>query len=143
MKTSWRCPEDVFCLRLQNASSRRIDQNEYIRLTHTSSGDVFKTSSKCLDRDQYNRLVQTSSRRLGKTSSKRFHDALKTSSRSLEDIFKMFCKDVLKTVLVNTFSRCLRDVFKTFLRRISETTIYRRICLGRTSEKFMVSVQNL
>ena len=39
----WRRLEDVFRLRLQKASSRRL-QDEYIRLTHTSSEDVFKTS---------------------------------------------------------------------------------------------------
>ena len=39
-----------------------------------------------------------------------------------------------------------QDVFETFskrLRRRPKTVIYRRICLGHTSEKFMVIVQNL
>ena len=39
-----RLDEDVFRLRLQKMSSRRLDQDEYIRLSHSSSEDVFKTS---------------------------------------------------------------------------------------------------
>ena len=40
----WTRLEDTFCLRLQITSSRCLDQDEYIRLSHTSSEDVFKTS---------------------------------------------------------------------------------------------------
>ena len=54
-----RLGEDVL-----KTSSRRLDQDEYIHLTHTSSEDVFKTSSRRLDQDQYNCLGHTSSRRL-------------------------------------------------------------------------------
>ena len=45
MKTSF-----VFVFR------RRLHQDEYIRLNHSSSEDVFKTSSRGLDQDQYIRL---------------------------------------------------------------------------------------
>ena len=38
-KTSSRRFQDVF-----KTSSRRLDQDEYIHLTHTSSENVFKTS---------------------------------------------------------------------------------------------------
>ena len=41
--------KNVLCLRLQKTSSRRLDQDEYIRLSDTSSRllkDVFKTSSR-------------------------------------------------------------------------------------------------
>ena len=68
-------------LRLQKSSSRRLGQDQYIRLGHTSSRrlqDVFKTSS----------------RRLAKRSSRHLQDVFKTSSRRLEkrlqDIFKTF-----------------------------------------------------
>ena len=44
MKTSWRRLEDIFCLRLQKTSSRRLDQDKHIRYTHTSSEDFLKTS---------------------------------------------------------------------------------------------------
>ena len=77
-----------------------------------------------------------------KTFRRHFQDVFKTSSRRLATMSSSK-KPFLLTVLVNTFSRCLRDVFKTFLRRTAKTAIYRRICLSHTSEKFMVSVQNL
>ena len=102
MKTSWGRLEDIFRLRLQKTSSKRLDQDEYIHLTYTSLEDVFRTSSGRLDQDLYIRLGHTSWRRLVKTSSKR-----------LEDVFKMSCKNVFKTS-----SRRLQDIFKTSSRRL-------------------------
>ena len=100
MKTSWRRLEDVFRLRLQNTSSRRLDQDEYVRLSLTSSENVFKTSSGCLGQGQYIRLDYTFPRRL-------------------QDVYKTSCQDVLKT-----FSRCRQDVlqkvFKTSSKRLQE-----------------------
>ena len=70
-------------------------------------------------------------------------------------------QDVLPRHLQDDLQRCLQDIFKTYhqvrlylltslryvfnalLRRTAETVIYCRICQGRSSEKFMVSVQNL
>ena len=72
---------------------RRLDQDKYVRLSFTSSEDVFK----CLGQGQYIRLGHTSSRRLQdvlKTPSRRL---AKTSSRHLQDVFKMSCKDIFKT----------------------------------------------
>ena len=86
--------------------SKRLDQDEHIRLTHTSSNGVFKTSSRRLDQDQYNRLGHTSSRRLAKKSSKR-----------LQDVFKTSCKNVFKTSsrrLQDVLQRSLQDVLKTY-----------------------------
>ena len=77
MKTSF-----VFVFR------RRLDQDEYIRLTHTSSEDVFKTTSRRLDQDQYIRLGHTSSRRLQDVLPRRLQDVFNTSSRHLQDVFK-------------------------------------------------------
>ena len=137
MKTSWRRLEGVFRLRLQKTSSRRLDQDEYIRLSHTSSEDVFKTSSRRLGQDQYIRLGYTSSRRLQdvfKTSSRRL---AKTSSRHLQDVLKTYHQ--VKLFLLTS----LWEVFTMFVRRTAKTVVYRRIHLGHTSEKFMVSVQNL
>ena len=82
----WRLLEDVFRLRLQKTSSRRLDQDEYIRLSHTSSEDVFKTSSRRLGQDQYIRLGYTYSRRL--------QDVFKTSSRRLAKISSRCFQDV-------------------------------------------------
>ena len=119
------CLKDVFRLCLQKTPSRRIS---------SSNSYVFR---KRLYQDQYIRLHYTSSRRLAKafqdifkTSSKRFQDISKASC--LEDIFKMYYQ-----------LNCSVLLFKTFLRRTAKTVIYKRICLGHTSEKFMVSVQNL
>ena len=63
----------------------------------------------------------------------------------------MFLQDVLNTYdqgkYIDEYKllllTSLRDVFNTFLRRTAKTVIYRKVYLGRTSEKFMVSVQNL
>ena len=186
MKTSWRHLEDVF--RLQKTFSRRLGQDGHIHYTHTSSGDVFKTSWRRFQDVLQERLLdifktsskrfqdvfktssrhlqnvyKTFSRGLAKTSSRHLQDVFKTSSGRLQDIFKTpsrrfetcsrrlakmssrRCQDVSSsyTVLVNNFSRCLQDVFPTFLRCTAKTVIYRSICLGHTSEKFMISGQNL
>ena len=87
----WRRLEDVFRLRLQKRSSRRLDQDEHIHLSHTS----LQESPRCLGQDQYIRLghrylpdiFKTScSRCLPKTSSKRLQEFLQNR---LQDIFKM------------------------------------------------------
>ena len=85
MKTSLR--------RLQKMSSRRLDQDENIRLNHTSSEEVFKTSSRCFGQDQYIGLGHTSSRRLQHVFS--------------VTIFR------LPRRLQNVFARRLQDFFKT------------------------------
>ena len=57
---SQRRLEDAFRLRLQKTSSRRLDQDEYIRLTHASSEGVLKTPLRRYNQDQYVRLGHTS-----------------------------------------------------------------------------------
>ena len=148
LKTSWRrlsssSSEDVLiktnmfalALRLQKTSSRRLGQDQYIRLGYTSSRrlqdvlqkrlqDIFKTSSKRLQD-----VLQKGLQDIFKTSSRRLQNVFKTPSRHLQDIFKTSCK----------------DAFKMFWRRIIRLNCLpsSRICLGHTSEKFMVSVENL
>ena len=151
MKTSWRRLSSLSSEDLFKTSSRHFDQEKYICLSHTSSEDVFKTSSRRLDQDQYICFGHTSSRRLQdvfKTSSRR---PAKTSWRYLQDVFKTFWRrlqDVFKTSsrhlnkhLQDVLQRCLWDVFKTY----HQVKLFARlrICLGHTSEKFMVSVENL
>ena len=147
MKTSFvfvfrRCLQDVFiktnmftlALHLQKTSSRRLGQDQYILLGHTSSRrlqNVFKMSS----------------RRLQDVLSKRLQDVFKTSSRRLQDVLQRYLQDVFKTyhqVKLFLLTR-LWEAFNTFLRRsFPKTIIYRGICPGNTtSDKFMVSVQNL
>ena len=113
--TWWRCLEDDFRLRLQNTSSRRLEDF------------LIKTNIFALVIRLQDVLVKTNifvwAIRLAKISLRRFQDV--SSS---------------ETVLVNTSSRS----FNTFLRRTPKTVIYRGICLGHsTSEKFMTSVPNL
>ena len=118
------------------------------RLSSLSSKDVFKTYSRRLCQDQYIRLVHKSSRRLQdvfKTSSRHLQDVFKTSSRRLANTSWRHLQDVLKTYhQVKLFLlTSLWEVFNMFVRRTAKTVVYRRIHLGHTSEKFMVSVQNL
>ena len=66
--------EDVF-----KTSSRRLGQDEYVRLSLTSSEDVLKTS--------WSRPIYSSWLYIFKTSSRRL---AKRSSRHLQDVFKTF-----------------------------------------------------
>ena len=97
MKISWRRLEDVLRLRLQKTSTRRLDKDEYIDFSHTSSEDIFKTP--------WSRRIYSS-----------WWYILKTSS------FKTFCQDVFKTSWrhQDPLERCLQDSFKTFSRRITK-----------------------
>ena len=109
--------------------------------------DVFKTSSRHVAKTSLKLLqdvFKTSCKNVFKTSSRLIQDFLKTSSRRAKITSRRF-QDVTPsyTVLFNTFSKLLWDIFKTFLRRTAEAVIYKRICPGHTSEKFMVNVQNL
>ena len=99
-----RLHEDVFRLRLQKTSSRRLDQDEYVRLILTSSEDVFKTSSRRLGQDQYICLAI------------RLQDVFKTFSRRLQDFLNTSCQDVFKT-----FSRRLQDVLQRYLHNVFKT----------------------
>ena len=113
MKTSWsRLPssssEDVFI-----TSSRRLDEDEHICLSHTSSENVFKTSLR-----RFQGVFKTSCKNVFKISSRRLQDILKTCSRHLQDVmprrlqyaFKTSCKNLFKTS-----SRCLQDVLERYL----------------------------
>ena len=116
-------------------SSRHLDQDEHIRLSYTSSEDVFKTSwsrsiylswpyvfktsSRCLEDTLPTRLQEvfkTSSRRPGKTSSRHLQDVFKTSCQDV--MFSKLLKDLLQKRLQDIFKTSCKDVFKTFSRRI-------------------------
>ena len=82
--------------------------------------DVLKTSSRRLGQDQYIRLGHMSSRRLQdvfKRSSRRFQDIFKTSaklsSRHLQNVFKASCKSIFKTS-----SRCFQGILKESSRHL-------------------------
>ena len=114
METSWRrllssSSEGVF-----KTSSRRLDQSEYICLSHTSSEDVLiKTKIFVL------------AIRLAKTSLRNLQGVFKTFWRRLQDILPRRFQNVLQKRLQNVFKtfwrrlqdvwqRCLQDVFKTY-----------------------------
>ena len=117
---------------------------------------VYTQQTFVLMKTPWRRLEDVFRLRLQKTSSRRLQDVLvKTNifvlSIRLQDVFKTFSRrlqDIFKTS-----SRRLQDIFKTSSRlsenffktssTISKMVIFRRICLGHISEKFMVSVQNL
>ena len=135
LKTSWRCIFSLSLEDLSKTSSRRLHQYEYIRRSHTSSEDVLKTYSWRLNQGQYIRLGYTSSRRL--------QDVWKAFSRCLQkhlqDVLPRRVQDVLQKVLQGVFTTFCNYVFKTFLRHIIRLTV----CLGHTSEKFIVSVRKI
>ena len=95
-------------------------QDKYIRLTHKSSEDVFKTILGCLQ-DVLKMSCQ---------------EVLKTSSRSLEDVFKTYHQ--VKLFLLTRFQN------ETYLKRFWDV-LQRRLSIEKfeISEKFMVSVQTL
>ena len=123
-------------IRLQKTSSRRLDQDEYVCLSLTSSEDVLgKTNIFVL-------VIPLQD--VFKTSCK---NVFKTFWRRLQDVCQIYLQDVFKAyhqVQLFLLTR-LREIFNTLLRHsFQKTVIYRGICLGNTiSEKFMVSVQNL
>ena len=108
-----RLDEDVFRLRLRKTSSRGLQDVLIKTNIFTLDIPLQKTSSRRLDQDQYIRLGHTSSRRLQdvfKASSRRL---TKTFSRSLQNVFRTSCKNVFKTssrCLAKMSSRPVQDV---------------------------------
>ena len=116
LMTSWRrllslSSEEVF-----KTFSRRLDQDEYIRLIHTSWEDV-------LIKNKIFVLVirlQAFSRQL--------QDIFKTTSRHVQDILLRHLQDVLQICLQDVFKTHhqvklflltpLKDVFETYSRRL-------------------------
>ena len=116
MKTSWRrllssSSENVF-----KTSSRWLDQEEYIRLSHSSSEVVLvKTNIFVLAICFQEFLLRC------------LPDVLKTSSRHLQDVLERCLQDVFKTYYkVKLFLlTSLRVVFDMFLRHTVKTVISR------------------
>ena len=118
-KTSWWDLFSSSSEEVLKTSSRRLDQDKYIRLSHSSSEDVlFKTNMLALlIRLQYvfktygfktysrrlKNVFKTSSRRLAKTSPRHL---LKTSSKRLAKTSWRHIEDALQ--------RCLQDILKTY-----------------------------
>ena len=98
----------------QKTSSRSLDQDQYIRLGHTSSRrlqDVFQTSSRRLAKHVFKTPCKTRLQDIFKTSSSRFQDVFKTSLRHLQDFLLRLPQEVFKS---KTSLRHLQNVLKTF-----------------------------
>ena len=97
-------------LRLQKTPSRRLDQDEYVRLSLTSSRrlqDVLVKTNIFVLAIRFQGVFKKFSRRLAKTF-----------ARILQ---KTSCKNIFKTFwrrLQDVFKRSCKDIFKTFSRRI-------------------------
>ena len=70
----WRRLEDVFRLHLQKTSSRLLDQDEYVRLSLTSSEDVWVKTNIFVLAIRLQDVFKTSCRNVFKTSSRRLQD---------------------------------------------------------------------
>ena len=90
---------------------------------------VFRRGLQGVLKTSWSRRIYSSWSYILKTPSRRFQDLLKTSSRRLAKMSSKHLQDVLK------------DVFNSFLRLTGKMVIYTKLCLGDTSEKFMVRVQ--
>ena len=115
----WRRLEDVLKTSFVFVFRWRLDPDEYVRLSLTSSEDV---------------LVKTNIFVLAI----RLQDVLNTFSRRLEDVLKTSWQDVFKTSskrLAKTSSRCLQNVFKTSSRRLAKTSSKRLQDIFKTSCK--------
>ena len=117
-----RLDEDVL-----KTYSRRLDQDQYICLGHTSSKrlqNVFKTSSRRLQdifempcKNVFKDVLKMSLRCLAKTSQRRFQNVFKTSCIG---VFKTFSRGIIKL-------KCsCWQVFKTSSRRIHH--VFERYC---------------
>ena len=119
--------EDVLKTSFVFIFRRRLDQDEYVRLSLASSEDVlvktnifvlairlqdvFKTFSKRLQdvfKTSCQDIFKTFSRRLQDVLQKRLQDIFKTSSRSFQDVFKTYYQ--VKMFLVTQF----QDIFETY-----------------------------
>ena len=101
--------EDIFCLRLQKTSSRRLQDllikiNIFVLVTHLQA--VFKIFSRRLQDIFKTSCQDVLQRRLQK------------SSRSLQDVLQERLQDIFKT-----FLRRLRDVFETSSRHLAKASL--------------------
>ena len=127
-KTSSKLLQDVLVRTSIFVLSIRLQ--DVFKLFSRRLQDVFKTSC-------YN-VFKTFSRRLQEVLQKRLQDVFKTYSKCLLDVSQIRLEDILiKLFLLIS----LWEVFSMFVRRTAKTFVYRRIHLGHTSEKFMVSLQ--
>ena len=90
-------------IRLQKTSSRRLDQDQYIRLDHTSSR-------------RFQDVLQKLLKGIFKTSSRRFKKVFMTSSRHLQDVLQRCAQDTFKMYhqVILLFLTYFQDVSITY-----------------------------
>ena len=88
-----RLDEDVLKTSFAFVFRRRL-QDEYIRISNTSSEDVFKTSWSRPIYSSWLYVFKTSCKNFFKTSLKRLQDVLQ---KRLQDLLQRFLQDVFKT----------------------------------------------
>ena len=98
---------------------RRLDQDEYIHLTHTSSEDVFKTSWSRAIYSSWSYVFKTSCQDVFKTSSRRL---AKTSSRHLQDVLLRRFQEVFKTSSRLLAKMCSRRLSKMSSRPFQDVS---------------------
>ena len=103
MKTSLRRLSSSSSEDVVKTSTRRLDQDEYIGLTHPSSEHVFLIKIIII-------VLIIRLQDVFKTSSRRLTESF---SRSFQNVFKTPCNNVFRTS-----SRRLQDVFKIHSRRL-------------------------
>ena len=133
----WRRLQDVLKMSFVFVFRRHLQgvfETSWLRRTYWPYSYIFKRRLQ----DAWSRSIYSSWSYVFKTSSRHLQDVFKTSSRRLQDVLQRCLQYLFKTYHRVKLLWLIRfqDVFETF-------PIYRRICLGCTSEKFMISVQNL
>ena len=93
----WRRLEDVFHLRLQKTSSRRLPDVLISRRIYSPYSYVFRRCLQDVFKTSWSRPIYSSWPYVFKTSLRRFQNVFKTTSRRFQDVFKTFCKNVSKT----------------------------------------------
>ena len=141
MKTSWRRLLNVFRLRLQNVfkmSSRRINQDEYTSLSHTSSEDLFRTSWPRRIYVPWLYVLKTFYKNVFKTSWRHLKHVLKTSWRCFAKIDAFETYHQVKLLLLTRF----QDFFKTYSSRFWDVLKDGYLQKDVPRSHFMVRMQN-
>ena len=112
MKTSWRCLEEVFCIRLKKTSSRHLE-NVWSRRIYSPYSCVFRKRLQgvFLDQDQYIRLSLISSRHLQDVSKRSLRCLQDVLQKGLQDIFKRFSRRFEDVLQKRLYKKCVLKPF--------------------------------
>ena len=118
--TSWRHLSSSSSKDIFKTSSRRLDEDKYILINHTSSEDVLVKTNIFVLSIYLQDNFKTSSRLLAKTSSRHSQDVFKTSLRRLQDLSQIRLEDIFKTfwrriIKLNCFCQQVFEKYSTCL----------------------------